>query len=82
MKIKISIANPSGAPDFDKKINIILLYVLCGHCALGTVSETCVKVAVFELENSFPEEYMMFEFIDIPAWSFVLELVLGSLVLD
>ena len=33
--------------DFDK--NMILPHVSCGHFALGTLSETCLKDAVFEI---------------------------------
>ena len=33
--------------DFDKKL--ILPHVRCGHFALGALSETCLKDAVFEI---------------------------------
>ena len=33
--------------DFDK--NMILPHVPCGHFALSTLSETCLKDAVFEI---------------------------------
>ena len=33
--------------DVDK--NMILPYVQCGHFALSTLSETCLKDAVFEI---------------------------------
>ena len=34
-------------PDFDK--NMILPHVPCGHFALSTLSEACLKDAVFEI---------------------------------
>ena len=45
--MEISVANPIEKFVLDK--NMILPDVPCGHFALGTLSETCFKDAVFDV---------------------------------
>ena len=51
-----SVATPIDTLDFDK--NTILPDVPCGHFAVGTLSETCFKDVVFEVNVRQQKTYI------------------------